>query len=302
MSNAHDHFEVRLDYDWRFGIGVGLNAAFVLAETILGVVSNSLSLIADAGHNLSDVLALLLAWGAVALSRRLPTARRTFGWGRSTILAALGNALSLVAVTGAVGWEAARRLAEPAPVDSGMMVAAAAAGVVINTSTALLFLADRRRDMNIQGAFLHMAADAAVSLGVIVTGMLIGFTGWYWLDAAAGLGIALVILVSTWGLLRGSFNLALDAVPEGVDMGRIRRYLEALPDVTQVHDLHVWGMSTTATALSAHLVIPDREIDDSVLAGVADELHELFGIEHTTLQVEHGDPLHPCPLAAHAGW
>lgn len=302
MSHAHEHAEVRLDYDWRFGVGVGLNTAFVLVETILGVVSNSLSLIADAGHNLSDVLALLLAWGAVALSRRLPTARRTFGWGRSTILAALGNALSLVAVTGAVGWEAARRLAEPAPVDSGMMVVAAAVGVVINASTALLFLADRQRDMNIQGAFLHMASDAAVSLGVIVTGVVIALTGWYWVDAATGLGIALVILLSTWGLLRGSFNLALDAVPDGIDVDRIRRYLEALPNVAQVHDLHVWAMSTTATALSAHLVMPDRQGDDSVLAQVADELHDLFGIEHTTLQVEHGDPLHPCPLAAHVGY
>ena len=274
---------------------------FVIAETVFGLVSNSLSLIADAGHNLSDVLALLLAWGAVALSRRQPTARRTFGWGRSTILAALGNAVSLIVVTGAVGWEAARRLVEPSPVEPGVMVLVASLGVVINASTALMFLADRHRDLNIRGAYVHMASDAAVSLGVIVGGLVIALTGWHWVDAALGLGIAFVILLSTWGLLRASLNLALDAVPDGIDVDRIRGYLETLPEVAQVHDLHVWGMSTTTTALSAHLVVPGKDVDDSILAHVADELHDLFGIGHATLQVERGDPSHPCPLAAHAG-
>jgi cobalt-zinc-cadmium efflux system protein len=292
------HHHHRADsYSHSFALGVGLNATFVLVEAVLGIASNSLALVADAGHNLSDVLALVLAWGAATLSRRQATAQRTYGWGRSTVLAALANALLLLVVTGAIGWEAIRRLSEPGPVAEQAMIWVALIGVVVNGSTALLFLPGRKYDLNVRGAFIHMASDAAVSVGVVLAGIAIAATGLLWIDPAVGLVIAVVILLSTWSLLRDSINLALDAVPPGVDVGSIRRYLASLPHVAEVHDLHVWGMSTTETALSVHLVIPDHLTDDALLAQVADELHEAYGIAHATLQLECGDPAHPCPLA-----
>lgn len=290
--------DVAARYTRAFAIGVTLNTVFVLVEFTFGLMSNSLALVADAGHNLSDVLALVLAWGAAALAQRQATLRRTYGWGRSTILAGLVNALSLLVVTGAVAWEAIRRLADPAPVAGGVMIWVALVGVVVNATTAALFLPGRERDVNIRGAFLHMSSDAAVSVGVIVAGVVILATGWLWVDPALGLVIGVVIVANAWLLLREALDLALDAVPEGVDLAAVQQYLSSVPSVQGVHDLHVWGMSTTQTALSAHLVMPGALADDELLARAAHELHERFGIQHATLQVEGGDPSYPCPLAA----
>jgi len=294
MTHNHEHAAT---YDRAFAVGVGLNALFVVIEATFGVLSNSLALLGDAGHNLNDVLALLLAWGAAALSRRQPTLARTYGWRRSSILAALANALALFLVVGGVAWEAIRRLAEPAPVEGSTVIWVATVGIAINGVTAMLFMSGRKHDLNIRGAFLHMASDALVSLGVAITGVAIFVNGWLWLDPAVGLLIGAVILIGTWGLLRDSFNLALDAVPTGINPAGVQQYLQTLPGVVEVHDLHIWAMSTTETALSAHLVVDELPTDDRLLARIADELHDKFDIEHPTLQVERGDPDHPCALA-----
>ena len=293
-SHAHDHAPAR--YNRAFAIGVALNLAYVAAEATFGILAHSLALLADAGHNLSDVLGLLLAWGAHRLAQRSPTARRTYGWRRSSILAALGNAFILLIAVGGIAWEAVNRFADPQPLAGNVVVWVAAVGVVINTGTALLFMKGRESDLNIRGAFLHMAADAGVSLGVVVAGLVIGATGWLWIDPAVSLVIAVDITVGTWGLLRESTNLALDAVPEGIDPDEVRDYLRALPGVEQVHDLHIWAMSTTETALTVHLVKPDAEIDDALLARICRELHDRFGIEHATVQFERGDAENPCGL------
>jgi cobalt-zinc-cadmium efflux system protein len=251
-------------------------------------------LVADAGHNLSDVLALLLAWGAVLLSRRRPTPGRTYGMRRSSILVALVNAVVLLVAVGAIAWEAVRRFSEPAPVAEQTVIWVAMIGIIINTGTALLFLSVRKGDVNMRGAFLHMAADAGVSLGVVLAGGAILVTGWGWLDPVVSLAIVVVILIGTWDLLRDSVNLALDAVPESVDLQGVRQYLAGLPKVVDVHDLHIWGMSTTETALTAHLVMTAAICDDAFFARIENELHTLFGIEHTTIQVETGNPAYPC--------
>lgn len=294
---AHDQKHAPAAYDRAFAVGVGLNLSFVAVEVVFGIFAGSLALVADAGHNLSDVLCLTLAWGAMVLGRQLPTLRRTYGLRRSSILAALANSLMLLFVIGGVTWEAVRRLSEPAPVEGATMIVVAAVGVVINGATAMLFLSGRRRDANLRGAFLHMASDAAVSLGVVVAGILILATGWLWLDPAVSLLVSAVILVGTWGLLRDSLNLALDAVPDRIDPLAVRDYLMNVHGVVDVHDLHVWGMSTTETALTAHLVMGEIVAYDSFLAVVGAELHERFEIDHTTIQLELGDPDHPCVLA-----
>ncbi|MCI0458981.1 MAG: cation diffusion facilitator family transporter [Gemmataceae bacterium] len=270
--------------------------SFVLAEAGLGIAANSLALLADAGHNLSDVLGLLLAWGAGYLARRRPTERRTYGLRRSTILAALLNAVLLLIAVGAITWEAIGRLDRPASVAGGTVIAVAAVGVVVNTVTALLFFSGRRHDPNIRGAFLHMAADAVVSLGVVVAGIVIGLTGWAWVDPAVSLLIAAVIAVGTWGLLRQSIDLSLDAVPTGIDPSSVRTFLAGLPGVVEVHDLHIWGMSTTETALTVHLVKPGAGVDDDWLAWVSKELHDRFRIDHATIQIECGRVSQPCNL------
>lgn len=269
-----------------FAIGVGLNLSFVAVEAIYGIKAHSLALIADAGHNLSDVLGLVLAWGATILARRLPTARRTYGMRRSSILAALANAVLLLVAVGAIAWEAVRRFSQPAPVSATVVIWVAVVGIVINTVTALLFMAGRKGDLNIKGAFLHMAADAGVSAGVVLAGIAIAATGWMWLDPAISLFIVMVILIGTWGLLRDSVNLAMDAVPEGVDPATVRHYLTELPGIQEVHDLHIWGLSTTEVALTAHLVKPDAKSEDDLIADTCRALHERFGIDHATLQVE----------------
>jgi cobalt-zinc-cadmium efflux system protein len=292
---GHYHDAPR-DLGRAFALGVALNVGFVVLETGAGLWSNSLALLADAGHNLSDVLALLLAWGAATLSARQPSARFTFGLRSSSVLAALANALLLLAVCGAIGWEAIGRLQASVAVPGGPVIAVAACGVLVNAATALLFLRRQKVDLNARGAFLHMAADALVSLGVVAAGVGMLLTGWAWLDPAVSLAVVGVIFASTWGLARDSFGLALHAVPAGIDPVAVRAFLAARPGVADVHDLHIWGMSTTENALSAHLVIPDGHPGDRFLAETAQGLEQRFRIGHATLQIEHGDPEHPCGL------
>ena len=294
---AHDHSHAAGSFNRAFAIGVGLNISFVVIEMIYGVRANSLALVADAGHNLSDVLGLALAWVASVLARRRPTPRRTYGLRRSSVLAALANAVLLLVAIGAIAWEAVKRFANPAPVAAGTIILVAAVGIVINTVTALLFLRGRKGDLNIKGAFLHMVADAGVSAGVVLAGFAIGATGWSWLDPVISLVIVVVIFIGTWGLLRDSVNLAMDAVPEGIDEAAVRDYLASLPGVTEVHDLHIWGMSTTDVALTAHLVKPEVQDDDRLLLTIYHELHDRYGIQHATLQVERNRSGPTCALA-----
>jgi len=261
------------------------------------VVSHSLALLADAGHNLGDVLALAAAWGASILGQRRPGGRYTYGFRGSTILVALGNAVLLLVITGGIAWEAIRRLQSPEPLSGMIVVIVAAVGVVINGSTALLFMAGRRGDLNIRAAFLHLASDAAVAFGVALAGVLLLMTGWLWLDPAISLAISIIIVVSTWSVLRDSINLALHAVPSGIEREAVADYLGSLPGITAVHDLHIWGMSTTETALTAHLVRPEGVPTEALLRRAQHELQERFGIGHVTLQVETADEAVICRLA-----
>lgn len=297
MSHQHSHSHEPANYNRAFIISVTLNTSFVAIEAVYGILANSLALLADAGHNLSDVLGLLLAWGASILARRLPTARRTFGLRRSSILAALLNASFLLVVSGGIGWEAIQRFREPNSVEGGTVIAVAAVGIAINTGSALMFLSGRKGDLNIRGAFLHLVADAVVSLGVVLAGIAIIATGWLWFDPAVSLIITVVIVVGTWRLFRESFNLIMDAVPPGIEPLVVRTYLAELLDVSEVHDLHIWAMSTTETALTVHLLIPTGHPGDAFLMQVSEELYDRFGIEHVTLQIETGDPAYPCPQA-----
>ncbi len=294
MGHGHEHSHGPTNYGRAFLIGVTLNLGFVIVEVIYGRLAHSLALVADAGHNLSDVLGLVLAWGAMVLSRRSPTRERTYGFRRSSILAALINAAFLLISVGAIAWEAIGRLNNPSPVAGATVIWVSLIGIAINTGTALMFLRGRKSDLNIRGAFVHMASDAVISLGVAVTGAIILYTGWLSLDPVVSLVIVALIIWGTWGLLRDSVNLALDAVPEGIDVSGIQQYLQSLPTCVEVHDLHIWGMSTTEAALTAHLVMAEASCDDALLAQTAHELHHKFGIEHTTLQVEFGDPDYPC--------
>jgi len=291
---GHQHHHTHGTYDRAFAIGVTLNLAFVVAEVAFGLFAHSLALLSDAGHNLGDVLGLLLAWGAGYLSRRQPTERHTYGLRRSSILAALGNAILLLIAIGGIGWEGLRRLAHPRPVETETVIWVAAVGILVNSITAALFVSGRHRDLNLRGAFLHMVADAAVSAGVVVAGVVMLRTGWLWPDPVVSILIALVIAWGTWGLFREALNLAMDAVPSGIDVAEVEGYLRGLPDVTDVHDLHVWGMSTTENAMTVHLVCPSNSICDRDLEAIAQELHQRFHIEHCTVQVERGDGAMPC--------
>ena len=282
-----------------FRLGIVLNLLVVAVQVVFGLHAKSLALLADAGHNLSDVLGLALAWGAILISQRVPTARRTYGLRRSSILAALANAMLVLFAVGGIAWEAVRRFGHPEPVAGGVVMAVAGFGIVVNGVTAYLFMADRKQDVNLQGAFLHMAVDALVSLGVVVGGLLILWTGWPWIDPALSLAIAFFISLSTWSLLKTSLNLALDAVPDHIDPQAVRALLEGLPGVSDVHDLHIWPMSTTEVALTVHLLMPGVEAHDAFLDQVNEELREHFGIGHVTLQVERGDAGHPCADAPH---
>ena len=297
-AHHHHHHHAPADFGRAFAIGIALNGAYVIGEAVFGFFANSLALLADAGHNASDVLALALAWLAATLSRRAPSTRFTYGLASSSILAALANAVLLALVTGAIAWEAVLRLMQPQPAAGALMMAVAAVGIVVNGVTALMFASGRKSDLNVRSAFLHMASDALVALGVVAAGALTLATGWFWLDPAVSLLIGAVIVWGTWSLLREALALALAGVPPGVDQGGVARYLAGLPGVTEVHDLHIWGMSTTETALTAHLVRPGAALDDALLAEVCAELKRRYAIHHATLQIESGAS--PCELADHA--
>ena len=291
-GHGHSHFGP--DFGRAFAFGIGLNLLFVGVEVLYGLLANSLALLADAGHNLSDVLGLLLAWIATVLARRTPTARRTYGLRRSSILASLANALLLLAAVGGIAWEALIRLRHPEPAASNTVMMVAGIGILINGLTAWLFASGSKSDLNVRGAFLHMAADAAVSAGVVLSALTMGYTGWLWLDPATSLVIAAVILVGTWGLLRDSIDLSLDAVPRHIDPQAVEAFLASLPGVQAVHDLHIWAMGTTEVALTVHLVKPDATVDDALLELIGRELATRFGIGHATVQLERGDGERPC--------
>jgi cobalt-zinc-cadmium efflux system protein len=279
---------------------MGANVAFTLIEVSAGLWAGSMALLADAGHNLGDSLGLFLSWGATMLARARPSTRRTYGLARSTILAALANALLILVGVGGVAWEAIGRLQAPPHVKGGVVAAVALIGALVNAGSALLFLRGRE-DANVRGAFIHLSADAAVSLGVVGAGLAVMATGWQWLDPVVSLLVSLVIVVNTWSLLRDSLDLALDAVPAHVDPAQVRAYLEALPEVLAVHDLHVWAMSTTDTALTAHLVMRAAPTSSSFLGDVSRGLLERFRIGHATLQIESGESADPCHLATQDG-
>lgn len=285
MSADHDHNHAPANFNAAFGIGIALNIAFVAIEALYGWNIDSLALLADAGHNLSDVIGLVLAWGGALAGRLQPDARHTYGWKRASILAAFINALLLLVAMGSLAWEAVHRLRSPVPMAGVTIMVVAGIGIVINTVTALLFMRGSKDDLNIRGAFLHMAADALVSAGVVVAGGLALWQGWPWLDPVASLIIVAVIVVGTWTLFRQSLHLLFDGVPEGVDLHAVQALLQGLPGVTQVHDLHVWAMSTSETALTAHLVMPAGGGDDAFLKHATDQLHQHFEIRHVTLQV-----------------
>jgi cobalt-zinc-cadmium efflux system protein len=300
-SHGHGHHHHPIDMGRAFAIGVVLNTAFVAVEAAAGFWTGSLALLADAGHNLSDVLSLLLAWGAVVLARRAPTERRTYGLRKATILASLTNAILLMLAVGAIVSESVRRFAEPAAVSTNIVMLTAGVGIVINTATALMFMRGSKGDLNARGAFLHMVSDAAVSLAVVVGAGLIAVTGLQWIDPALSLGIAAVIVFGTWGLLRDSMDLALDAAPKGVDVGEVRDWLCGLPGVQEIHDLHIWAMSTTETALTVHIIRPAARLEsgddsDRFLHTACEGLAARFNIGHATLQVET-DAAHVCKLA-----
>ncbi|MBD2196421.1 MULTISPECIES: cation diffusion facilitator family transporter [Calothrix] len=297
--HSHEHEHGTNNYSRAFTIGIILNVGFVIIEATYGYLANSLALLADAGHNMSDVLGLLLAWGASFLGSRPPSQRYTYGWRRSSILAALINAIALLLVMGGIGWEAVQRFSQPASIGGNTVIVVAIVGIIINTITALMFMSGRKHDLNIRGAFLHMAADAGVSLGVVLAGITIILTGWLWFDPVVSLIIVAVVVVGTWQLLKDSVNLALDAVPESIEPLAVQTYLSERPGVTQVHDLHIWAMSTTETALTAHLVIPSGHPGDDFLIKTCKELHDHFGIEHSTLQIEVGDSQQTCTLASY---
>ncbi len=293
----HGHTHEHHGYDRAFAVGIALNLAFVAIESVYGVLAHSMALLSDAGHNLSDVLALGLAWGAGVLGRREPSERFTYGLRSSSILAALVNAMLLMLVVGGIALEAIQRLMNPAPVAATTVIWVALAGVAVNGVTALFFLREREHDLNVKGAFLHMAADTAVSLGVALAGVGILYTGWLWLDPVMSLAVAAAIVASTWGLLRDALTLSLHAVPSRIDTELIRGYFCGLAGVVEIHDLHIWGMSTTETALTVHLVMPGGHPSDRFIAQVSDDLRERFHVGHATIQVETGDKLHPCALA-----
>ncbi|TKC91562.1 cation transporter [Trinickia terrae] len=295
-AHHHHHHAPAPGHGRAFAIAVALNIAIVVVQVVFGVLAHSTALLADAGHNFSDVLGLLLAWGATWLAKRSPSARFTFGYGSSSILASLANAALLLFASGAIVAEAISRLLNPAPVAGFDVFVVAVAGVVVNGFSAWLFMRGNKDDLNIRGAFLHMAADAAISAAVAVSGLVILATGLVWIDPLMSLLVVAVVVYGTWGLLRDSVRMALAAVPPGVDTQRIHRYLTAQPGVADVHDLHVWALSTTESALSAHLVMPGGHPGDTVLDGIVQTLREQYAMHHATLQVDLGTSEHRCSL------
>lgn len=297
MSADHDHAHAPANFNRAFAIGIVLNIVFVAIEAFYGWRVNSLALLADAAHNLSDVAGLVLAWGGALASKLRPNARHTYGWKRGTILAAFANALLLLMAMGALGWEAVGRIFSPAPLagaEGVTIMVVASIGIVINTATALLFMRGREHDLNIRGAFMHMAADALVSAGVVVAGALTLWMGWVWLDPVVSLLIAGVILMGTASLFKQSLHMLFDGVPDSVDPQAVQACLAALPGVTRVHDLHIWAMGTSQIALTAHLVMPQGHADDAFLKHATDQLHDRFDITHVTLQVMQQAFTAPC--------
>lgn len=292
--HSHDHSHAPADFNAAFGIGIALNITFVGIEAFYGWKIDSLALLADAGHNLGDVIGLVLAWGGALAGRLRPDARHTYGWKRASILAAFINAVLLLVAMGSLAWEAVHRLQAPQSVEGVTIIVVAGIGIVVNTATALLFMRGRSSDLNVRGAFLHMVADALVSAGVVVAGALALWFGWAWLDPVVSLLIAAVIVAGTWGLFRQSLHLLFDGVPEGVDLHAVQALLESLPGVERVHDLHVWAMGTSETAMTAHLVVPQGHADDAFLKHATEALHERFSIEHVTIQVVRVPFTAPC--------
>jgi cobalt-zinc-cadmium efflux system protein len=295
MSHAHDHSHdhghshAPKNFGVAFAAATALNLVLVIAQVIYGLGANSLALLADAGHNLGDVLGLVLAWAAYAMAKRQPTARFTYGYRSASILSALVNAVTLLVATGGIAWEAIRRIGSPGEVEGWTVIILAAVGIAVNGASALLLMSGHKGDLNIRGAVLHLAADAGVSVGVVVAGAVILITGWGLIDPIASLFISIVILWGSWGLLRESFRLSMDAVPSGIDPQDVRGFLDALTGVTSTHDLHIWAMSTTETALTCHLVMPAGHPGDAFLARACHELEHRFGINHATFQIELGD-------------
>lgn len=290
-DHTHAHDPDQMTFGRAFGIGIALNSLFIIAEVAYGLKADSLALMADAGHNASDVLGLCMAWGAMILSRRIPSERFTYGLQSASIIAALANALLLLVAVGGIGMEAFHRFSNPELPATGTVMWVASIGVVINGITAWFFHGDSH-DLNVRGAFLHMVADAAISLGVVIAALIIAQTGWLWLDPAISLAIALMITLGTWSLLKDSLKLVLHAVPRQVNMAAVRAYLASLPGVSEVHDLHVWAISTTGTALSAHLVMRGGHPGDLFLYQTTEELEHNFKINHATIQIEVGDQPH----------
>jgi cobalt-zinc-cadmium efflux system protein len=296
MSHDHSHHHKINNYNRSFAIGITLNIVFVIIEVIYGLYADSLALIADAGHNLSDVLGLMLAWGASYLATKHPTLTRTYGLRKVTIMASLFSAILLLVALGAIAWESIERLSDPQAVNGSVIIIVAAIGVVINTATALLFVKGQKHDLNIRAAYLHMAADAAISLGVVIAAIAIMLTGWLWLDPVLSLIIVVVILFGTWGLLRDSMNLSIDAVPQKVELSEIKQYFLDLESISDLHDLHVWALSTTEVALTVHLVTTKTSLNNPMLEEIQNHLHHHFDISHATIQIEYHDNDYLCIL------
>ncbi|CAH0350056.1 cation diffusion facilitator family transporter [Aquabacterium sp. CECT 9606] len=293
-DHGHAHVHAPANFNQAFAIGIGLNAVFVGIEAFYGWKINSLALLADAGHNLSDVAGLVLAWGGALAGKVQPSSRNTYGFKRASILAAFANAVLLLVAMGSLAWEALGRFSSPVPTQGTTVMVVAGIGIVVNTATALLFMRGSAHDLNIRGAFLHMAGDALVSLGVVIAGGLTLRFGWNWLDPAVSLVIAAVIVAGTWGLFRQSMHLLFDGVPEQIDLGAVKGYLQSLPGIDRVHDLHVWAMGSSEVALTAHLVMPAGQPDDVFLKDMTQHLHEQFDIDHVTVQVVKVPFTRPC--------
>ncbi len=293
---GHHHHHAPTDFGRLFLIAIALNSGFVAIEFVYGYIANSTALMADAGHNLSDVLGLILAWGAAWLSRQPPSARFTYGLRNASILAALSNAILLLLACGAIAWEALHRLSQPGQVAGLTVTLVATLGILVNGISAWLFIKGSKVDLNVRGAYLHMLADTAVSLGVVIAGIIMLFTGWNWVDPAISLVIVLVIVAGTWSLLRESTELALGAVPKQIDPVEVETFLRAQAGVSDVHDLHIWAIGTTDVALTAHLVLPDGYPGDLQMAELSRTLRKTFGVGHTTLQIGTGAAKHGCAL------
>jgi len=286
VAHNHSHSDKYKNYNKSFVLGISLNVIYIIIEVIYGIIVNSLALIADAGHNLSDVLGLLLAWGASYLVTKKPTRKYTYGFKKSTVLAAFLNALILLVAIGGIIWEAINRFGKPLSINGNIVIIVAGIGVLINGITAFLFFSGRKNDLNIRGAFLHMAADTGISFGVVLVGFVLTFTKYYWLDPAISILIGILIFLSTWELLKDSVNLALDAVPENIKTEEVENYFYQNTSIKDFHDLHIWAMSTTETALTVHVVVEGNYERNKIINKISEDLHNKFGIVHTTIQIE----------------